>query len=146
MRFAIVYCLYNVEDLTDYDLLLKKEKFWIRTLVTQHHGLDSKHDLKRKKSMWAWEVKPLDIENSYMYHKKTQYVENFNDCLIMIFLNIVFQTSYEKCFIVKREYWFENISEVFRFSMVLFEKFCCFFWFIPRFVFRYIFLLDELDV
>ena len=48
MRFAIVYCLYNVEDLTDYDLLLKKEKFWIRTLVTQHHGLDSKHDLKKK--------------------------------------------------------------------------------------------------
>ena len=48
MRFTIVYCLYNAEDLTDYDLLLKKEKFWIRTLVTQHHGLDSKHDLKKK--------------------------------------------------------------------------------------------------
>ena len=48
MRFTIVYCLYNVEDLTDYDLLLKKEKFWIRTLVTQHHGLDSKHVLKKK--------------------------------------------------------------------------------------------------
>ena len=130
LRFTIVDCLYNEEDLTGDEIddhFLKKEKFWIRTLVTQHHGLNSKHDLKRKKAMWAWKVKPLDIENSYMYHKKTQYVENFNDCLIMIFLNIVFQTSYEKCFIVKREYWFENVSEVFRFSMVLFEKFCCFF-------------------
>ena len=42
--------------------------------------------------MWARKVKPLDIENDYMYHKKVQYVENFNDFLIMVFLNIVFQT------------------------------------------------------
>ena len=121
LRFTIVDCLYNEEGLTDDEIddhFLKKEKFWIRTLVTQHHGLNSKHDLKRKKAMWAWKVKPLDIENSYMYHKKTQYVENFNDCLIMIFL---------KCFIVKREYWLENVNEVFRFSIVFFEKLCCFF-------------------
>ena len=39
-----------------------------------------------------------------MYHKKVQNVENVNDFLIMIFLNTVFQTSYKKCFIVKREY------------------------------------------
>ena len=52
LRFTIVDCLYNEEGLTDDeidDLFLKKEKFWIRTLVTQHHGLNSKHDLKRKK-------------------------------------------------------------------------------------------------
>ena len=130
MKFTIVDCLYNEEGLTDdeiNDLFLKKEKFWIWTLGTQHHDLNSKHDLKRKKICWAWKIKPLDIENGYMYQKKTQYVENSNDCVIMIFLKIVFQTSYEKCLIVKREYWFENINEVFRFSMVLFEKFCCFF-------------------
>ena len=48
--------------------------------------------------MRVQKVKPLDIENGYMYHKKAQYVENFNDFLIMVFLTIVFQTSYEKCF------------------------------------------------
>lgn len=36
-----------------------------------------------------------DIEKSYMYNKKTQCVDNFNDFLI-IFLNIVIQTSHEK--------------------------------------------------
>ena len=52
LKFTIVDCLNNVEDLTDDEidhLLLKKEKFWIRTSVTQHHGLNSKHDLNRKK-------------------------------------------------------------------------------------------------
>ena len=29
--------------------------------------------------MWAWKVNLLDNENGYMYHKKAQYVENFND-------------------------------------------------------------------
>ena len=51
LRFTIVDCLNNVNDLTDDeidDLLSKKGKFWIRTLVTQHHGLNSKHDLNRK--------------------------------------------------------------------------------------------------
>ena len=55
--------------------------------------------------MRAQKVKPLDIENGYMYHKKAQYVENFNDFLIMVFLNIVntvFQTSFEKCFYGKK--------------------------------------------
>ena len=52
--------------------------------------------------MRARKVKPLDIENGYMYHKKAQYVENFNDFLIMVFLTIVFQTSYEKCFYAKK--------------------------------------------
>ena len=33
------------------DRLLKKEKFWIRTLVTQHYGLNSKHELNRKGDM-----------------------------------------------------------------------------------------------
>ena len=47
--------------------------------------------------------KSLDIEKGYMYNKKAQYEDNFNDFLIM-FLNIVFQISYEKCFIVKEEY------------------------------------------
>ena len=53
--------------------------------------------------MWAWKVKSLDIENGYMYNKTAQYVNNFNDFLIMMFLNIVCQTSYEKCFIVKNK-------------------------------------------
>ena len=35
-----------------------------------------------------------------MYNKAAQYVNNFNDFLVM-FLNIVRQTSYKKCFIVK---------------------------------------------
>ena len=42
LRFTIVDCLYNEEGLKDDeidDLFLKKEKFWIRALVTQHHGL-----------------------------------------------------------------------------------------------------------
>ena len=39
-----------------------------------------------------------------MYNKKAQHLDNFNDFLIMIFLNVVFQTSYEKCLIVKRKY------------------------------------------
>ena len=38
-----------------------------------------------------------------MYHKKAQYVENFNDFLIIILINILFQTSYDKIFIAKRE-------------------------------------------
>ena len=52
LRFTIVDCLNNVDSLTNDeldDLLLKKEKFWIRTLVTQHHGFNSKHNLNRKK-------------------------------------------------------------------------------------------------
>ena len=52
LRFTIVDCLNNVKSLADDeidDLVLKKEKFWIRTLVTQHHGLNGKHDLNRKK-------------------------------------------------------------------------------------------------
>ena len=54
--------------------------------------------------MWAWKLKSLDIENGYMYNKIAQYVDNFNDSLIMILLNIVFKTSYEKYFIAKREH------------------------------------------
>ena len=52
LRFTIADCLNNVEGLTDDEidhLLLKKKKkkkFWIRTLIMQHHGLNSKHDLK----------------------------------------------------------------------------------------------------
>ena len=38
-----------MDGLTDNNLLLKKEKFWIKILVTQHYGLNSKHDLNRKK-------------------------------------------------------------------------------------------------
>ena len=51
LRFTIVDCLNNVDCLTDNeidDLLLKKEKSCIRTLVTQHHGLNSNHDVNKK--------------------------------------------------------------------------------------------------
>ena len=79
LRFTIVDCLNNVDCLTDNeidDLLLKKEKSCIRTLVTQHHGLNSNHDVNIKR-MWLWKVKLLDTENGYMYNKKVQYVDNF---------------------------------------------------------------------
>ena len=79
LRFTIVDCLNNVDCLTDNemdDLLLKKEKSWIRTLVTQHYGLNSNHDVNIKR-MWPWKVKLLDTENGYMYNKKVQYVYNF---------------------------------------------------------------------
>ena len=52
LRCTIDDCLFNEKGLIDDeidDLFLKKEKFSIRTLVTQHHGLNSKHDVKRKK-------------------------------------------------------------------------------------------------
>ena len=58
---------------------------------------------------WAWKVKSLDIQNvTCVINKKARSVENFNDKLIMIFLNIVFQTSYEKCFIVERVYVWQS--------------------------------------
>ena len=56
MIFTIVDCLNNMDGLTideiD-DLLPKKEKFWIRPLVMQHHGSNSKHDLKW---YWYWNI------------------------------------------------------------------------------------------
>ena len=52
LRFTTVDCLNNVDGLRDDEIdnvLLKREKFWIRTLVKPHHRLNSKHDLNRKK-------------------------------------------------------------------------------------------------
>ena len=49
---TIFDCLNNLEGLTDDDIddpRRKKEKFWIRILVTQHHALNSKHEVNRKK-------------------------------------------------------------------------------------------------
>ena len=50
MKFTIIDCVDNCENLTleqiD-DELLKKEKMWIRKLMTYHHGLNSSHDLNR---------------------------------------------------------------------------------------------------
>ena len=37
-----------------------------------------------------------------MHHEKAQYVDIFNEFSLTIFSNIVFQTSHEKYFIVKR--------------------------------------------
>ena len=77
--------------------------------------------------MRARKVKPLDIENGYMYHKKAQYVENFNDFLIMVFLTIVFQTSYEKCFYGKKRIHLTKlicISTRLRFLYGLFQDLC----------------------
>ena len=51
LRLTIFDCLNNVEGLTDDNIdnpLPKKEKFWIRILVTQHHGLNSKDEVNRK--------------------------------------------------------------------------------------------------
>ena len=47
IKFILVDVVNNVQDLTQKeidDLLLKKEKFWIGTLVTQHKGLNGTHD------------------------------------------------------------------------------------------------------
>ena len=52
LRFTIVDCLNNVDGLKDdeiEDLPFKKEIFWIRKLITQYHGLYSKHELNIKK-------------------------------------------------------------------------------------------------
>ena len=50
MKFTIIDCLDNCEGLSleqiD-DELLKKEKMWIRKLLTYHHGMNSSHDLNR---------------------------------------------------------------------------------------------------
>mgnify|MGYP001794966372 FL=1 len=51
LRFIIVDKVNNTEGLDQKEidnLLLKKEKFWIGTLVTQHQGLNGKHDWNRK--------------------------------------------------------------------------------------------------
>ena len=52
LRFHIVDCVDNVEGFTVEkidELLLEKEKMWIRNLLTVHKGLNSSHDLNRKK-------------------------------------------------------------------------------------------------
>ena len=52
IRFHILDCLDNVEGLSDEEidaLLLEKEKFWIRNFVAVHKGMNSHHDLNRKK-------------------------------------------------------------------------------------------------
>ena len=52
MKFSIIDCLNNFENFTPDqidDELLKKEKMWIRKLVTYHHGINSSHDLNRSR-------------------------------------------------------------------------------------------------
>ena len=52
MRFHIIDCLDNVDGLSTEEideLLLEKEKLWIRNLVTIHKGMNSHHDLNRGK-------------------------------------------------------------------------------------------------
>ena len=55
-----------------------------------------------RKENWQWKVILLDIENGYSYYKKAQNVDNFSELLIMVSLNIAFQTIYEKCVSVRR--------------------------------------------
>ena len=50
LRFIIVDIVNNTEHLDQNEIdniLLQKEKFWIGTLVTQHQGLNGKHDWNR---------------------------------------------------------------------------------------------------
>ena len=52
MKFHIIDCLDNFDGLTVEqidDELLKKEKMWIRKLLTYHHGMNSSHDLNRSR-------------------------------------------------------------------------------------------------
>ena len=68
--------------------------------------------------MWSGKIKSLDVENGYIYNKSSQYADRFNDFLMMIFLNIVFQISFEKCFTVKGNTFDKGdlyINNVFRF-------------------------------
>ena len=47
LRFVFLHVLTNTESLSKNDiedLLLKNEKFWCRTLVTQYKGLNGSHD------------------------------------------------------------------------------------------------------
>ena len=51
MYFMLVDCLNNVDGLSTEkidELLLQREKWWIGNLVTQHRGLNGKHDWNRK--------------------------------------------------------------------------------------------------
>ena len=50
MKFTIIDCVDNCENFTPEEIddeLLKKEKMWIRKLVTYPHGMNSSHDLNR---------------------------------------------------------------------------------------------------
>ena len=52
IRFHIIDSLDNVDGFSDEkidELLLEKEKMWIRNLVTVHKGMNSHHDLNRRK-------------------------------------------------------------------------------------------------
>ena len=52
LRFHILDCLDNVDGYSTEkidELLLEKEKFWIRNFVAVHKGMNSHHDLNRKK-------------------------------------------------------------------------------------------------
>ena len=51
IRFIIIDVIDNAEQFSKErleQLLLEKEKFWIGTLLTQHHGLNGSHDWNRK--------------------------------------------------------------------------------------------------
>ena len=50
MKFTIIDCVDNCENFTPEEIddeLLKKEKMWIRKLVTYPHRMNSSHDLNR---------------------------------------------------------------------------------------------------
>ena len=52
MKFYIIDCVDNFDGLTLEQIdeeLLKKEKMWIRKLLTYHHGMNSSHDLNRSR-------------------------------------------------------------------------------------------------
>ena len=52
IRFHILDCLDNVEGYSEEEIeemLLEKEKFWIRNFVTVHKGMNSHHDINRNK-------------------------------------------------------------------------------------------------
>ena len=52
MKFYIIDCVDNSDGLTLEQIdeeLLKKEKMWIRKLLTYHHGMNSSHDLNRSR-------------------------------------------------------------------------------------------------
>ena len=52
MKFYIIDCVDNSDGLTLKQIdeeLLKKEKMWIRKLLTYHHGMNSSHDLNRSR-------------------------------------------------------------------------------------------------
>ena len=56
MTFQLIDCVDNVKDLSKKkidDTLFSKERLWIGTLLTMHHGMNNTHDWNRGRTSWS---------------------------------------------------------------------------------------------